>query len=130
MKSLRIILVVLIFQSATTTIYAQKEVFLKQIEFQLDAVSDIDYENEYFMTIKLNKGSKYVFKIINGIDGRQGDAILELLDADNLILTNIYGDKYFSSVSFQCNKTAFYDILIKFKDNALGKCHVSIVLLQ
>ena len=35
----------------------QKEIFLKQIEFKLSKVSDKDYENEYFMTIKLNKGT-------------------------------------------------------------------------
>ena len=28
--------------------YAQKEIFIKQIEFELEIVSDIDYENEYF----------------------------------------------------------------------------------
>ena len=86
-------------------VFGQKEIFLKQIEFELTRISDIDYENEYFLTLKLTKGTKYVFSIINGINDKPGDAILELLDADNLVLTNIFDDKYFTTVNFQCNKT-------------------------
>jgi hypothetical protein len=108
----------------------QKEIFLKQLEFKLDRVSDIDYENEYFMTIKLNKGTSYKFKITNNRDNYAGKAIFELLDADNLILTNTVGEKYFENVGFVCNKTAFYDILIKFKDKKPGNSVVDITMLQ
>lgn len=109
---------------------AQKEIFLKQIEFELTRVSDIDYENEYFLTLKLTKGTKYVFSITNGINDRPGQSVIELLDADNLVLTNIFGDKYFETINFQCNKTGFYDILVKFKDNELGFCRVDITMIQ
>lgn len=125
-----IILLVLTFILSSTTSYAQKEIFIKQIEFELETVSDIDYENEYFMTLKLNKGSKYIFTITNGVNDKQGDAILELLDADNLIVTNSLGDKYFTKVSFECNKTGFYDVLVRFKENALGFCRVDVTLIQ
>jgi len=116
--------------SLTHKLAAQKEIFIKQIDFRLDKVSDIDYENEYFMTLKLNKGSNYVFRITNKKDVNPGEAILELMDADNLIMTNILGDKYFSAVTFQCNKTGFYDVLIKFKDNKLGYTIVDVLMNQ
>jgi len=114
----------------THKVSAQKEIFIKQVEFRLDAVSDIDYENEYFLTLKLNKGSKYVFRITNHKDSYVGEAIVELMDADNLILTNVFSDKYFPAVTFQCNKTGFYDVLIKFRDNKLGYSVVDILMSQ
>lgn len=108
----------------------QKEIFVKQIEFKLTQVSDKDYENEYFMTIKLNKGTTYKFKIINNRENFAGKAVIELLDADNLILTNSVGEKYFETVGFVCGKTAFYDILIKYKDKKPGYSTVDIVMMQ
>jgi len=108
----------------------QKEIFIKQVEFKLTNVSAQDYENEYFMTIKLNKGTSYKFKIINNRDNYVGKAVIELLDADNLIMTNSIGEKYYETIGFVCNKTAFYDILIKYKDKKPGYSVVDIVMLQ
>ena len=108
----------------------QKEIFIKQLEFKLDRVSDIDYENEYFMTLKLNKGTSYKFKITNHRDNYAGKAVFELLDADNLILTNSIGEKYFETFGFVCNKTAFYDILIRFKEKKPGNSVVDICMVQ
>ena len=131
MKYLKASLILIIVLTLTIgTTYAQKEIFIKQVEFELDHISDIDYENEYFLTLKLNKGSKYVFTITNNINDKPGDAILELLDADNLILTNSLGEKYFDKVSFQCNKTGFYDLLVRFKDNKTGYSMVDVTLIQ
>lgn len=130
MKIIHLILIIIFAFGSAYKVSAQKEIFIKQVEFKLDAVSDIDYENEYFLTLKLNKGSKYVFKITNHKDEYVGEAIVELMDADNLIMTNIYGDKYFQTVSFTCNKTGFYDLLIKFRDNKLGYSIVDVLLLQ
>ena len=112
------------------SVFAQKEIFIKQIEFKLERVSEVDYENEYFMTIKLNKGSNYKFKITNHRDNYAGKAVMELMDADNLILTNQLNDKYFEAVSFICNKTAFYDILIRYKDKKPGNSVIDIVIVQ
>jgi len=109
---------------------AQKEIFLRQIEFKLERISDIDYENEYFMTMKFNKGESYLFKIINHIDNYAGKAILELLEADKLVLTNVLNEKYYENLNFICNKTGFYDILVKFKDNKVGNSVIDIKLLQ
>lgn len=108
----------------------QKEIFLKQIEFKLERVSPKDYENEYFMTIKLNKGTAYKFKITNHLENFAGEAVIELLDADKMILTNSINDKYFETVGFVCNKTSFYDVLIKYKDKKPGNSVVDIVMMQ
>jgi len=109
---------------------AQKEIFIKLIEFRLDQISEKDYENEYFMTIKFNKGSTYKIKVTNHLENYAGEAVFELLDADKLILTNLVGEKYYEIFSFVCNKTGFYDILIRFKDNKLGNSVIDIKLLQ
>lgn len=130
MKIGRLILIIIFVTGISYKVSAQKEIFIKQVEFRLDAVSDIDYENEYFLTLKLNKGSKYIFRVVNHKDDYVGEAIVELMDADNLIMTNVFGDKYFTAVTFQCNKTGFYDILVKFKDNKLGYSVVDILMVQ
>jgi len=122
--------VVLLLLTGLSANSQQKEIFVKQLEFKLDHVSDKDYENEYFLTIKLNKGTAYKFKITNHRDNYAGKAVFELLDADNLILTNTLNDKYFETFSFICNKTAFYDILIKYMDKKPGFSVVDITMLQ
>lgn len=129
MKQMVIILVLLSF-GLKSAFSQQKEVFIKQLEFKLDRISNQDYENEYFLTLKLNKGTAYKFRITNNRDNFPGKAIFELLDADNLVLTNSIGDKYYETFNFICNKTAFYDILIKFKDNKTGYSVVDILMLQ
>ena len=110
---------------------AQKEIFIKRIEFKLDVISDIEYENEQFITIKFNKGAKYVFRIQNHIEDYKGEAVMQLLDADQLIMTNLLsGGKYIPALGFQCNKTGFYDILITFRDNHLGNSVIDILMVQ
>lgn len=130
MKLFKPMILLLVFMLTANVSYAQKELFIKQIEFELQVLSDIDYENEYFLTLKLNKGSKYIFTITNNINDKEGDAIFELLEADNLVLTNSMGDKYFNKVSFECNMTGFYDVLVRFKENKLGYCRVDVTMLQ
>ena len=122
--------VILLFIPCSSAVAQQKEVFIKQLEFKLDNVSDKDYENEYFMTIKLNKGTSYKFKITNHRDNYVGKAVFELLDADKILLTNTLNDKYFENFGFVCNKTAFYDILIRYKDKKPGYSVIDITMLQ
>jgi len=129
MNYLRLIILVLCL-IVSRKASGQKEIFIKQIDFKLERVSDIDYENEYFVTLKLNKGTKYVFKITNHLDEYVGEAVIELMDADVLILTNTLQDKYFENVSFICNKTGFYDLLVKFRDNLLGNSVIDILMVQ
>lgn len=130
MKLIRLTIFAALLLGNAFNLSAQKEIFIKQVEFRLDEISDIDYENEYFMTLKLNKGSKYVFRIANHIDDYVGEAVIELMDADILILTNLYQDKYFDNTSFVCNKTGFYDLLVRFRDNKLGNSVIDILLVQ
>lgn len=130
MKYLRLILLLICILGTTVQSQAQKEIFIKQIDFRLDEISDIDYENEYFVTLKLNKGTKYVFKITNHIEDYVGEAVVELMDADNLILTNSSPGKYYEKAGFVCNKTGFYDLLVKFKDNKTGNSVVDVVMVQ
>jgi hypothetical protein len=129
MRQLLLFIAFLIF-GTTLSIAQQKEIFVKQIEFKLDKLSQQDLENEYFMTIKLNKGTSYKFKISNHRENFPGKAVIELLDADNLVLTNSIGEKYFETVGFVCGKTAFYDILIKYKDKTPGYSVMDIVMVQ
>lgn len=131
LRILKIILVgfVLIFSGLKAS--AQKEIFIKRIEFKLDVISDIEYENEQFITLKFSKGAKYVFRIQNHIEDYKGEAVMKLLDADQLVMTNLLGeDKYIPALGFQCNKTGFYDILITFRDNHLGNSIIDILMVQ
>jgi hypothetical protein len=130
MKYLRLILLLTCIMGATLKTQAQKEIFIKQVDFRLDHISDIDYENEYFVTLKLNKGTKYIFRITNHLDSYIGEAVVELMDADVLILTNVLGEKYFENTSFICNKTGFYDLLVKFRDNKQGNSVVDVLMVQ
>jgi hypothetical protein len=127
---LRLMFVLLCFAGISRNAFSQKEIFIKQIEFKLERISDIDYENEYFVTLKFNKGTKYIFRITNYLDNAVGQAVVELMDADVLILTNIYEDKYYENTSFVCNKTGFYDLLVKFKDNKFGNSVVDVLMVQ
>jgi hypothetical protein len=128
----KIILVIALLFSffGIASAYGQKEIFIKQIEFKLPSVSDVEYENEYFLTMKFNKGSTYKFKIINHRDNYGGVAVMELMDANTLVLTNQINDKYYENVTFVCNKTAFYDILVRYKDKRPGYSLIDILLVQ
>ena len=130
MKLYRIVILAILLLNISFAVSAQREIFIKQIDFKLDKISDIDYENEYFVTLKFNKGSKYVFKMQNFIDAYEGEAVIELMDAATLILTNVFEDKYYETIAFQCNKTGFYDLLVSFKDGKLGYSAVDIVMVQ
>lgn len=130
MKYLRLILLLTCLLGASFSSFAQKEIFIKQIDFKLDEISDIDYENEYFVTLKFNKGTKYLFRITNHIDEYVGEAVLELMDADNLVMTNVTTEKYFENAAFVCNKTGFYDVLVKFRDNKLGNSVIDVIMVQ
>jgi hypothetical protein len=93
-------------------------------------VSDNQEENEYFLTLKLTKGTVYKFKISNHRDNYAGKAVIELTEADNLVLTNVLNDKYFEMLNFVCNKTAFYDILIRYQDKKPGFSMIDISMVQ
>ncbi|MCG8411716.1 MAG: hypothetical protein MI739_10580 [Bacteroidales bacterium] len=110
--------------------FAQKDVFLKEYKFELKKVSENQYENEYFLTLTLNKNSIYKFTILNHIGDFPGDAVVEVLENDKVVATNAMGEKYFDKFMFKCTKTGFYDILIHYKDNKTGSSLIKLFLMQ
>lgn len=108
----------------------QKDIFIKQLEFKLDHVSNQPEENEFFVTLKFTKGTVYKFKILNHRENYAGNAVIEVSEENNLVLTNVLNDKYFETLSFVCNKTAFYDILIHYQDKKPGYSMIDISMVQ
>jgi len=106
------------------------DVFLKKVEFELDQIRSNAYENEYFMTLNLNKGNTYKFKVTNIKIKHRGDAQVQVLDGSTLVGTNVMGEKYFDVFTFQCNKTGFYDILMNFQDGKTGHAVLDIFIAQ
>lgn len=108
----------------------QKDIFIKQLEFKLANVSSHPEENEYFVTLKFTKGTVYKFKILNHRDNYAGNAVIEVSEENNLVITNVLNDKYFETINFVCNKTAFYDILIRYQDKKPGYSMIDITMVQ
>lgn len=109
---------------------AQNEIFLRKIEYELTKLSKNPEDNEFFLTLEFNKGNKYKFNIMNQVNGKGGDAIVELHDGEKLVGTNTAGEKYFGSFMFQCNKTGFYDVIIKFKNQTFGSSVIDLSMLK
>ena len=110
--------------------FAQKDIFFKQIEFKLEEISKNSYENEYFVTLNLNKGTTYKFVVTNNNIKYPGKAIIQILDGNNLVGTNVTSSNYYEKFQFKCNKTGFYDLLIKFKEGELGDSVIDIYMVQ
>jgi hypothetical protein len=110
--------------------FAQKDIFFKQIEFKLEELSKNSYENEYFITLNLNKGTTYKFVVANNNIKYPGKAIIQILDGNNLVGTNLTSSNYYDKFQFKCNKTGFYDILIKFEEGQLGDSVIDIFMVQ
>ena len=124
------ILIILFLFFPTRVIIAQNQVFLRKIEFELTKISKNAEDNEFFLTLEFNKGTKYKFNIMNQVNGKGGDAVIELHDGEKLVGTNTAGDKYFGSFMFQCNKTGFYDVIIKFKNQVFGSSVIDLSMLK
>lgn len=131
MKKMRIVYIILLF--IFVSMYqtsAQKDIFIKEFQFELKKISDNQYENEYFLTITLNKNSLYKFTVLNHIGDFPGDAIVEILEGDKVVATNSVGGKYYEKFMFKCTKTGFYDILIHFGDNKTGSSLIKLFVVQ
>ncbi len=114
----------------TSEALAQKEIFIKEFHFELKKISDNQYENEYFLTLTLNKNSLYKFTVLNHIGDFPGVAIVEILENDKVVATNYLNGKYYEKFMFKCTKTGFYDILIHFEDNKFGSSLIKLFLVQ
>ena len=109
--------------------FAQQDIFIKEFQFELKKISANQYENEYFLTITLNKNSLYKFTVLNHIGDFPGKAVVEILDNDRVVAANYVNDKYYSKFMFKCTKTGFYDILIHFEDNKKGSSLIKLFLV-
>ncbi len=119
-----------LLMSLSNSLFAQKDIFIKEFQFQLKKISDNQYENEYFLTITLNKNSLYKFTVLNHIGDFPGNAVVNILDGDKVVAANFVGGKYYEKFMFKCTKTGFYDILIHFEDNKLGSSLIKLFLVH
>ncbi len=129
-KTLYTLFIVVLLQFVYTYSFAQKDIFIKEFQFELKKKSANQYENEYFLTITLNKNSLYKFTVLNHIGDFPGVAIVQILENDRVVASNYVNGKYYEKFLFKCTKTGFYDILINFEDNKLGSSLIKLFLVQ
>jgi hypothetical protein len=129
-KILYLFFIILLLQIVSKDSKAQKDIFIKEFQFELKRIKANQYENEYFLTITLNKNSLYKFVVLNHIGDFPGVAIVEILDHDKVVATNYINGKYYEKFMFKCTKTGFYDILIHFNDNKIGSSLIKLFLVQ
>jgi hypothetical protein len=130
MKKIIILLLTVSLFSVVKSSSAQKDIFIKEFQFQLKKISANQYENEYFITITLNKNSLYKFTVLNHIGDFPGKAVVEILENDKVVATNMVNGTYYEKFLFKCTKTGFYDILIHFEDNKTGSSLIKLFLTQ
>lgn len=129
-KIVYVIFVIFLIQLVPKESLAQKDIFIKEFQFELKKLSANQYENEYFLTITLNKNSLYKFTVLNHIGDFPGIAVVEILENDKVVATNYINGKYYEKFMFKCTKTGFYDILIHYQDNKLGSSLIKLFLVQ
>ncbi len=129
-KILYLFFTILLLQLVYKNSFAQKDIFIKEFQFELKKISANQYENEYFLTITLNKNSLYKFIVLNHIGDFPGKAVVEILDNDKVVAANYVNEKYYEKFMFKCTKTGFYDILIHFEDNKKGSSLIKLFLVQ
>ena len=129
-KILYLFFTILILQLVYKNSFAQKDIFIKEFQFELKKISANQYENEYFLTITLNKNSLYKFIVLNHIGDFPGKAVVEILDNDKVVAANYVNEKYYEKFMFKCTKAGFYDILIHFEDNKKGSSLIKLFLVQ
>lgn len=129
-KTLYTLFIIVLLQFVYTYSIAQKDIFIKEFQFELKKKSANQYENEYFLTITLNKNSLYKFTVLNHIGDFPGVAVVQILENDRVVASNYVNGKYYEKFMFKCTKTGFYDILINFEDNQLGSSLIKLFLVQ
>jgi len=129
-KTLNTLFIIVLLLFVYTSSFAQKDIFIKEFQFELKKKSANQYENEYFLTITLNKNSLYKFTVLNHIGDFPGVAVVQILENDRVVASNYVNGKYYEKFMFKCTKTGFYDILINFEDNQLGSSLIKLFLVQ
>jgi len=95
--------------------------YLKDFVVSLDAAEPNQKPPVFRTALALRKGVIYRFSICNG-DNSEGEAVLRLYDQANLLLSTYYPEtgKEYKSISFACQKSAAYTIVISFKEGKKG----------
>ena len=95
--------------------------YLKDFVVKLDAAPPNQKPPVFRTSLALRKGVIYRFTICNG-DYSEGEAVLRLYDQANLLLSTFYPEtgKEYKSISFSCQKSAAYTIIISFKEGKKG----------
>ena len=95
--------------------------YLKDFVVKLDAAPPNQKPPVFRTSLALRKGVIYRFTICNG-DNSKGEAVLRLYDQANLLLSTYYPEtgKEYKSISFSCQKSAAYTIVISFKEGKKG----------
>jgi hypothetical protein len=95
--------------------------YLKDFIVKLDAAPRNQKPPVFRTSLALRKGVIYRFSICNG-DFSEGEAVLRLYDEANLLLSTFYPEtgKEYKSISFLCQKSAAYTVIISFKDGKKG----------
>jgi hypothetical protein len=96
--------------------------YLKDFVVKLEAAALNQKPPVFRTSLALRKGVIYRFSICNG-DFSEGEAVLRLYDQANLLLSTFYPEtgKEYKSISFACQKSAAYTVVISFKDGKKGE---------
>jgi hypothetical protein len=96
--------------------------YLKDFVVKLDAAALNQKPPVFRTSLALRKGVIYRFSICNG-DFSEGEAVLRLYDQANLLLSTFYPEtgKEYKSISFACQKSAAYTVVISFKEGKKGE---------
>lgn len=96
--------------------------YLKDFVVKLDAAPPDQKPPVFRSALALRKGVIYRFSICNG-DFSEGEAVLRLYDQSNLLLSTFYPEtgKEYKSISFTCQKSAAYTVVISFKEGKKGE---------
>lgn len=94
--------------------------YLKDFKIKLQQ-GDIKPPPSAKFSVVLNKGTTYKLNVCNA-EGFEGEAIIKLLDNNNLLGTNYSSstEKFYKGIQFPCTKTGVYTINVSFKDGKEG----------
>jgi hypothetical protein len=95
--------------------------YLKDFVVKLDAAALNEKPPVFRTSLALRKGVIYRFSICDG-ESSEGEAVLRLYDQSNLLLSTFYPEtgKEYKSISFACQKSAAYTVVISFKEGKKG----------
>jgi hypothetical protein len=94
--------------------------YLKDFKIKLQQ-GDIKPPPSAKFSVVLNKGTTYKLNVCNA-EGYEGEAIIKLLDGNDLLGTNYSSatEKFYKGIQFPCTKTGVYTINVSFKDGKEG----------